>query len=1308
MRARLAALVVGFSLVLSPLTFAQTSTTSLRGTITDPKGAVVQGAIVTLNNSATGYSRTTKSEGDGVYQFREVPPATYTVTVTAAGFATLKQDKVTLQVSQPATLDIAMEIRKSTEVVEVTGEAVLVNSSDASQGNVFNSTQLLNLPSEGRDPVSILSLQPGVTYIGQNVDQTADSRGGSVAGARSDQTNVTLDGLDNNDQLLGNAFQGALRAPLESIQEFRVTTSNSNADSGRSSGAQVSLVTKSGTNSFHGSLYEYNRSNLGQANDWFNEQAQVQAGLPNRPGPLVRNTFGASFGGPIKKDRLFFFALYEGQRTNESIQTTREVPSDLLRQGIMQYPCDTDDPACTPQSNANFSVAASPKVDPSSQLLVTVTPAGLAATDTACQSADNNPCPWGGGADPNVLDIFQKYPSPNSDSFGDGFDYRAFTFAAPAPAKLDTYIVKLDYKVTQNGSHTLFLKGHLQNFHNSTAPQFPGQPPNDFMTDNSKGIFAGYTALVSNTLVNNFRYGFIRQGLGDTGLNSGDYNHFRGLDDVRGLTSTVLTNVPVHNLVDDLSWVKGKHTLQVGGNLRIIANHRIGNAQNISTTSTNVFWLDNAGIANTGSSLDPGAFGYPAVDSSFGESYDFAAAAVAGLLPDVLKTYNQDKNGHIFAPGSSIPRDFKSTEGEMYIQDSWRVTPNLVITGGLRYSLLQPPYETHGNQAAPNVSLNDWFHQRSTAMLQGDTYNPTVEMVLSGQANGKNPYWDWDYKNLAPRLSFAYSPHANEGFLHALFGGAGKSSIRGGYGIYFDHFGEGIVNSFDRNGSFGLSTTLENSAAVQDVDCTPRLTSLTTLPPSDTSFCGQQVVGPPPSPFPNPVTPPTGFDPGSFAIYWGLDNKLKTPYSHVFDFSITRELSHNLVFEASYIGRLGHRLLQEEDLAMPLDIVDPKSKTDYFGAATKLTKMANAGTDISQVAPIPYWENLFPAAAGNFGFGPGADGLGCAPGNSTFAGTTTATQAMYDMYSCFPGNETTALFIADLDCLPACAQLAGQPAGGQPFNYFDDQWSSLYAWRSIGNSAYHGLQLTIRRAMSNGLQFDFNYTFSKSIDIGSNAERINEFEGGGFASQVINSWSPDQLRSVSDFDTKHQINANWVYEMPVGRNRYWGSGMGKVAEAIFGGWGLSGIAHWTSGLPFTIGSGAGWATNWELQSSAVQTGATGKIGAFRDSLGNPNMFEDSTQAIGAFRVAYPGESGQRNNLRGPGYFEIDTGLSKEWNITEAQRIKFAWEVFNVTNSVRFDAAASAIQFNLTTGNFGAYSNTLTKPRVMQFSLRYAF
>ena len=308
-----------FFLIVSVLTilgaaWSQVATTSLKGTVYDAKGAVVAQAAVTLENHQVGFTRSTSTNGQGEYEFIQIPPGTYTVTVTASGFSTTKVTGMQLLVNTPATQNLTLSVAAAATVVEVQGQAELVNTQDASIGNAFDSKQILNLPLEGRDPVGILSLQPGVAFVGdsRNVDQSMDSRGGSVNGARSDQTNITLDGVDNNDQEKGLAFQGALRSTLDSLEEFRVATSNSNADSGRSSGAQVSLVTKSGTNGFHGSVYEYNRSNVGEANDWFNEQAQVLNGLPNKPGQLIRNTFGVSFGGPIIKNKLFSSSRMRG------------------------------------------------------------------------------------------------------------------------------------------------------------------------------------------------------------------------------------------------------------------------------------------------------------------------------------------------------------------------------------------------------------------------------------------------------------------------------------------------------------------------------------------------------------------------------------------------------------------------------------------------------------------------------------------------------------------------------------------------------------------------------------------------------------------------------------------------------------------------------------------------------------------------------------------------------------------------------------------------------------------------------------
>src|SRR5271165_165911 len=368
--------LVAFLLACSALLSAQTATTSLRGTVSDSKGAVVAGAAVTLTNPATGFARSAKTDNQGIYQFLEIPPAKYDLAVDAPGFATTKQSGLELQVATPATLNVNMQVAGGTVTVEVSSTAPLVNTQDATLGHAFGADQIADLPFEGRDPAGILSLQTGVVFTGNSthISSQADSRSGTVNGARSDQTNITLDGVDDNDQLLGTAFSGAIRAPLDSLEELKVTTSNSDADTGRSSGGQVSEVTKSGTNHFHGSLYAYNRPTFTTANDWFNKAAQIQASEPNTAPFLLRNTFGANVGGPIIKDRLFFFAAYEGQRKREDLQVTRVVPSMGLRTGNISYPC-TEDPTC-PSSGLN-----------------TLSPSQIASMDPVCGGLGT--CPLG-------------------------------------------------------------------------------------------------------------------------------------------------------------------------------------------------------------------------------------------------------------------------------------------------------------------------------------------------------------------------------------------------------------------------------------------------------------------------------------------------------------------------------------------------------------------------------------------------------------------------------------------------------------------------------------------------------------------------------------------------------------------------------------------------------------------------------------------------------------------------------------------------------------------------------------------------
>ena len=1352
-------------LVLPILAIAQSSSTSVHGTVYDANHAVVSGATLTLSNAATGFSRTAKSDGQGNYQFSDLPPATYEIDAIAAGFSTVKMTGVQLLVNTPATVDVHVEVAAATVTLEVAGTAPLVNTVNATLGHAFDATQIQDLPFEGRDPSGILSLQPGVAYTGnsQHINQDSDSRSGAVNGARSDQTNITLDGIDNNNQVSGYAFQGAVRVPLDSLQEFKVTTASADADSGRSSGGQVSLVSKSGSNSLHGGAYIYNRSGIGEANDWFAENAQVQAGLPNKAPHLVRNTFGAYAGGPIIKNRMFIFGAFEGQRLRQDLQVTRIVPSDGLRNGSITYQACPNitvngklvgDPGCTGK-------AGNPRDTISPTIIQTLDINALQQMDLNCFGLQT--CPYaasnpnhGGGPDPAVLAIFNQYPRANTDSVGDGFNFRGFTFSSPLPGKLDAYVLKLDYNLTQNGNHRLFVRGAIDGDRTANqsdvtsisgdgGSQFPGLPANRTTVNNSKTISVGYTATLSSTLINDFRYGYVRFGQEILGDQTQHFINFRGLDNPTAETPTTHTGVPVQNFVDDLTKIRGNHTLQFGADFREINDIRTSNSTSYFFATTNAFWLAGSGIANLGGSLDPAQFGpgpascdptnavacYPAVWADFSTNYDFPMTAMAGLVSQVNSNYNLNKSLTALPEGQPIPRHFRNHEYEFYGQDSWRLRKNLTMTYGLRWTLLQPPYETTGTQVSPTISLNDWFQKRSQQMTQGQTFDPPISFNLSGQANGKAPFWAWNYHNIAPRLAFAYSPDGDSGFSRKLFGGPGKTSIRVGYGMYYDHFGEGLVNTFDRQGSFGLTTTIQNTAGIQGIDTSARLTGLNTIPTvSAATFAGCSgptcpIVEPPPSGS-FPVTPPN-----AFAITWGLNDKLQTPYSHVFNLSINRDLGSNFVLEAAYVGRFAHHLLQEEDIAMPLNLVDTKSGMDYFTAVRQLGAQYRAGTPITQVQPIPYWENLFPGAAGPtssqigatlFGAGTAClDGTGN-PGSNGLPPNVTATQAMYDLFCTYKGNETTGLEFADFPgifsntCYPACSV----SNGGNGFAYYSPQYSSLYGWWSNGNSGYNALQVSLRRRMIHGLEFDLNYTYSRSIDAGSDAERVNQFEGAGLG-QVINSFSPKQLQGPSDFNNTHQFNANWVWELPFGHGKRFAPGLSRVANGVVGGWTLSGLWRWSSGYPFSVGSGFGWATNFEEQSNSILNGKKPVTGSFRpnpqttDTCLAPNVpasvYQHPCSAISQFRQAFPGESGQRNNLVGPGTFNIDMALAKSFNITESKALKFTWETFNVSNTPRFDVAT--MQFNgnsalATSSNFGTFSSTLSQYRVMEFSGRFIF
>jgi len=1228
------------------LTVAQSSTSSLRGDVADSSGAVVVGAQVALKNPATGFETSRVTDHRGEYRFLGVPAGIYTVSLNAKGFA-VQSTVIDLLVNQPATRTFVLSVESTKTVVQVSSEQQGLNLVDASMGDALNAATIQSLPMEGRNIPDLLSLQPGVLYLGEANDQTHDSRSGTSSGSRSDQGNITLDGVDNNDQTRGDAFTGVLRSTLDSVQEFRVTTDAFGADCGRSSGAQVSLVTRSGTNHVHGSLYEYNRSSLGEANDWFNKQAELSNRLPNAPGKLIRNTFGASLGGPTKRDKAFLFVNFEGQRTSENQQQTMTVPTLSMRAGNVQY---------------LTSAQSSPTL---------LAPAQIANMDPVCSAQCNRP--WGPGVDPNVLAVLNLYPAPNGLSSGDGLNTASYTWSAPNPASLNTSIARFDWMPSHH--NWLFIRGNLQDDKNSGVPQFPGQPASSINTDNSKGFVVGDTWEASSSLVQNLHYGFTRQGYASRGIGQGQYVNFYNISPLYAETRSTMVDIRVHNILDDVTWTHRAHTIQFGANYRLILDHHNSDANSYSYGYTNAYALADAGMANTGQSFDPASFGYPAVAGNFADSYNFAMGNLAGLLDLVTTQSNYQiatdgSTASQLPSGAMLDREFKNNEFESYLQDSWRVLRRLTITFGLRHTLLQTPFEIHGQQAQPTTDIDQWFRTRGQQAALGNSVQPDLSFAPSGQARGLKAYWPVQQGNIAPRLDFAFSPAADHGIWHRLFGGAAESSIRGGYGIYYDHYGEGIVNLFDQYGSFGLSESITNPTNLLTPATSPRFTGIHDLP-NITGTAASAITYPSLAPN-NPLW--TGFE-----IAHGLDDHMKTPYSQAINLSIERELPRAFALEIAYIGRFGHHQLQQIDLAQPLDLVDPKSGQDYFAAATQLSKQKYAG--VASVAAIPYFENMFPDAVG---------------------GGQSATQNIYNVW--LPGNETGSLYMLDILCTPGC--------GGTPNRFWPRQYASMYAWSSIGSSSYNAGQITLRRKMNQGSQMELSYTLSKSIDMGSDSERTmfsssTGTSAGSSFGAILNAWNPRLNRAVSDFDVRHLVSGNWVAELPVGRGKSLLGSANRAVNGAIGNWQLSGVVRWTSGLPFRVISGAGWGTNWDEQSSMVQTGPI-QTRTHIDHA-QAQVFANPSQAQANMRNPYPGEAGQRNNFRGDGYFGADTRLSKTWKANEHCRIRFAWEVFNISNSVRFDVnPLTSLQNTTTSGEFGVYDATLTKPRVQQFSLRYAF
>ncbi len=1253
------ALAVLFQLVTGPSAWAQTGTSALVGDVIDAQKQVLPGVTLTVTHLATGASQVSVTDGRGGFRFGNVQPGLYNIKAELAGFKTSIVERVELQVDSVSRHTISLEVGGITETVSVVSTASHLNTIDASVGNVMSREQIRSLPVEAQNVVLLLSLQPGAVFIPTSNPATVDPRYGSVAGARADQQSVTLDGIDVNDPQLATAYTSAIRMTQEALQEFRVSTSNFNADMGRSSGPQVSLITRSGTNQFDGSGYWTGRRTATSSNEYFLKLSQLASGKESQAPKLDKDIFGGSFGGPIRRNKLFFFGNVEALREQSEAPVLRNVPSNSMRDGVLLYRCAVAAlcPGGTVRGlTGNHSVEAG---------FYGMTPAEIAAID-----------PLGIGPNLAAMEYFRKYPSPN-DPGRDGRNLMDYRFAAPIENQFLNLISRVDYKAADN--HSFFGRFGKQDDTINTAPQFEGLDPLRQRLFNNYGGAVGYDSVLSPTLTNSFRYGFTKIDENNAGLTKANYATFRFISPYEGFGSsfTDTRQTPTQNFVNDLSWFKGRHTMKVGTNIRFTRVPKERFQTSYLSATVNPSWVAGIGRRNMPGSAFctvPGC-SLPAVATAFQAGYADTWLNLLGVLSQATLRANYNKDGTPQAPGSPVAREIASDEFEFYLQDAWQVRPNLTVTAGVRYSVYSPPYETNGLQVAPTVSMGQWFDTRAANALKGipSSASEIVTFDLAGPKNGKKGFYDWDKNNIAPRIALAWTPTA-------------RIVVRGGYSKVFDRVGVGLATNFDEGFAYGMSTQISSPfGSAYETNPAARFRGIDQMPPT--------MPAAPAGGFPQ--TPPRR----AGIITTSIDDTLVTPSAHMGSAIVGFDLGRNYTVEAGYVGRFGRDLLIRRDLAMPLNLVDTASGTDYFTAAQQLIRAAQAAgisgnSPASAYAGLPaiaYWQNIFPGAAGS--------GL-------------TATQAIARAFMQNGPDWITALYDLDTSCDPACSKFG-------PYAYFAEQYDSLAAISSIGRSNYNGLNLTLRRRFADGVQFDINYTLSKSEDMGSQVERgsaFGNFSNGGNSGFLVNSFDPELNYGTSDFDVRHQVNANGLAELPFGQGKRFGGSVGNFVNHLIGDWSVAGLVRWTSGFPFNVANCRScWATNWNLQGNAmlVDPNDLPETGTTRNKVDNrPSPFVDPVDALTKFRRQLPGEAGVRNIFRGDGYYTLDLSVSKAWSLGIADhRLRFRWDVFNATNTPKFDVGQ--LTNTPDTPGFGRYNGTLATcdaqaGRCMQFAMRYEF
>jgi hypothetical protein len=1251
------------------------------GEVTDGTGAVVPGVTVTLNNASTGLKFTATTNAVGFYRFSEIPPGQgYKATFTAKGFAPLEVKDIYLTVATVRTQNATLSVGAQAETVQVTAanSEVTIDTTTATVGNIFDVEALNSLPVQQRnDPLALFAMQPGVTDAG------------SVTGARVDQNNVTVDGIDVNDLGTGGAMQGNAgsglesqmgtlvgHAPVDSVEEFKGGVAGGEADTGPAAGGQFQLVTKSGTNTFHGNLNEYHRDTSLVANNWISNNS-----IPITPREhLIHNQFGGNIGGPVLlpklfngRDKLFFFFDFNDSRIVAGEVVPRVVPSPALLAGTVSY------------YNTSGTVS-------------TVNLAGVAGFD-----------PQGIGVDQNWLQFIKtRYPGYNNQNGGDGLNSLGYTFNAPNNDNETNYVGRGDYNI--NDKMKLFARFTIVREDAVNQPnEFPGDPVTSPETDRSYGFVVGHNWVIRQNMVNRLFVGENVQKLAfPIVFNPGGTTAFTFSDGAdQGLASNPYIwpgasarRIPIEEIGDTFSMTKGGHTLQFGGTLKDILAHNttIGdyNVTEVGlggkilglcgpVSAGNPACGTNATTGNPNPSLRPAD-----LDTTQVLYWDEPFAFLLGRIANVASDYNYNASGNVLPQLTGDQRFYKYYQSQLYVLDSWKVVPSLTISYGVTYQYFTVPYETRGLESTEPYTFNQYFGARIQQSQLGETGPeavPLISYVLGGKGNGSSapPLYKPEYKNFAPHVGFAWNPSFDRK----------RMVINASAGIVYDRT---IINAIQQTqdaDSYLFQQTKGNTYGVPNdpydsiagdarLDANNGLSNITLTPPA--------TPRPPYQPFVSGGVP-TGLQNG-YAFNATIDPGLQTPYNITFNFGVQRQMPWDMVLKVNYVGRLARKLLAQEDANQVLDFTDTQSGELMSTAFATIINQVRQGVSPANVTVQPWFENVV------------TPGIGVAQGYSS----NTAFLASAVGWAFQNGDFG--------DFVQALSSITPYNVGSAA------QFSENTFYTSGGFSNYDGLLVTLQKNLSHGLHYDFNYTWSHSIDNISFFANSAGDTGIGGIGLVCDAIRPRECRASSDFDIRHYITTDATYQLPFGKGRMFLSTQPHWVDEIIGAWDISGVGEWHTGLPWSGASNA-FVASYSNDAPPIFIGkdpSVIKTHLTKLSGGGVSDFSNALAAAQSFEGPVGFQIGPRNSFRGPGFFNADLGLAKKFPIySDRVNLRFRADAFNALNHPNFGIPAENAYngwdqqdyqrgkgFGQITYMVSPSGNNNNGARVLQLSLRLEF